>query len=168
MSHIVIGLFQDTKRAGDAVSELKENGFTKEISVMAYDEKQSKGEVHEVKQSVAEGAGIGSTVGAVAGALMGVFSGITSVAVPGVGILVGGPLVALLGVTGGALGSLAGGIVGALVDLGINEPTAKVYEEKIKRGNVLVGVSAEEGAQEEVRSLLKSYGATDITTIDHD
>jgi uncharacterized membrane protein len=165
MSTITLGLFNDSNHAGMAVSELKEEGFTKEISVLAHNADQ-KAEVSEVKKDVSGGTSMGSTVGAVAGALMGIFSGITSVAVPGVGLIVGGPLVALLGVTGGALGSLAGGLVGALVDLGVNEPTAKVLEERIKKGEVLVGVSTDENEEDaqDVKATLSKHGATDIYT----
>ncbi len=165
MSTILLGLFKDSKQAGEAASELKAKGFTKEISILAYDKKYAKPTLHEVKRDASGGTKTGATLGAITGVLAGIFSGISSVVVPGIGLLVGGPLIALLGVTGGVIGSLAGGVVGALIDLGINEPTAKLYDKAIKRGEILVGASIADDATSAVRSMMARHGATDISTI---
>lgn len=137
MNTMILGLFTNNKHAGEAVNELKERGYTKDISVLAQDEKHETPKLSEVKTDVSEGAETGTVAGTAIGALAGIFSGITSLTVPGVGLIVGGPLLALLGVTGAAAGSLAGGLVGALVDLGISEATAELYNERIQKGEVL-------------------------------
>lgn len=163
MTTMLFGLFRDTKRAGDAVAALKEKGYTKEISVLAHDKKYEESELHEIKQDASEGTATGMTVGTVTGVLAGIFSGISSVIIPGVGFLVGGPLIAALGVTGGALGALSGGLVGALVDLGINEPAAELYDMEIKKGNVLLAVTTEDETMDLVRRIMSDHGAVSIT-----
>ncbi|MBW7944223.1 DUF1269 domain-containing protein [Patescibacteria group bacterium] len=165
MSNILLGLFKDNKSAGMAVSELKEKGYTKEISLLAHDPKYEDPDIHEVKQDITTGTATGATVGAVAGALAALFSGITAVGIPGVGLIVGGPLAVALGLVGGAAGTLAGGLVGALVDLGINEATAQLYEERIRQGEVLIGVTTTEGTEENVRRVFTAHGAEEITTV---
>jgi hypothetical protein len=165
MANILFGLFNDTKNAGAAVGELKQKGYTKEISVLAYNKDYEQDEVYEIKHDVSDGASVGTTVGAVTGVLAGIFSGISSIIVPGVGILVGGPLVAALGLTGGVTGALSGGLLGGLVDLGINEPSASLYEKEIRMGQVLVGISTQPETEDEVRTILSKYNATEITVV---
>lgn len=165
MDEMVIGLFKDSKNAGEAVGELKGQGFTKDVSVLAYNKNKNEPKAAAVKQDVSEGATAGSVVGTIAGALAAIFSGISAVAVPGIGVVVGGPLIALLSVAGGAAGLLTGGIVGALIDLGIPAETARLYEEGIKKGEVLVGVTAKEEKLGEARSILMRHQVKDIKIV---
>ena len=87
----------------------------------------------------AETAGTGSAIGGTIGAIVGVIAAIgTSVLIPGLGIVVAGPLAA--GLAGAGAGGITGGIIGALVGSGIPEDRAKVYEDGIKDGHVVLGV----------------------------
>lgn len=166
MAQMVIGLFTDSKKAGEAVGELKQQGFTKDVSVLAYDKNKEEPRAANIKQDISQGAVAGSLTGMVTGALAGLMSGISAIVLPGVGVVVGGPLAALLGVTGGAAGMLAGGVVGALVDLGIPTETALLYEEGIKKGQVLVGVTADEQRLGEARNILNKHGVNNIRLIE--
>lgn len=66
---------------------------------------------------------------------MGWLAGIGALAIPGIGpFIAAGPIMAALG--GAAVGTAAGGIVGALVGLGIPEFEAKRYDAKIREGNI--------------------------------
>lgn len=165
MTKTVVGLFNDSKKAGDAAADLKTKGYTNEISILAYDEKYAEPENYEIKKDVGTGTGTGVVAGTVTGALAGIFSGITSVIVPGLGFLVGGPLIAALGVAGGSVGAIGGGLLGALVDWGIQEPTAKLYEQSIMKGQVLVGVSTQDNTTDEVSSILSAHGANEISVV---
>jgi hypothetical protein len=62
----------------------------------------------------------------------------TAVVVPGLGIVVAGPLAAGLAGAGG--GGIAGGIIGALVGAGIPKETADKYEQGVKEGEIVVAV----------------------------
>ncbi|MBI1862619.1 general stress protein [Candidatus Microgenomates bacterium] len=160
MSKIVIGVFKDSQKAGDAVSELKDKGYTKDISVLSRDNKADVKST-DVKQDVADTAAVGAGVGAVAGAIL---AGLSAVALPGLGLLVGGPLAALL--TGGAAGALTGGLVGSLVDLGIPEDVARDYEARINRGEVAVGVDADGDKLPQVQQILDTHGAEHVQIVE--
>lgn len=156
-----MGLFSDSKRAGDAVAQLKERGYTDDISVLAKDDKTGDPRSEDVKKEVKDSAAIGAGVGAVAGAI---WAGLSAVALPGLGLLVGGPLAALL--TGGGAGALAGGLAGALADYGIPKDMAKKYEERIGRGDVAVAVTTDEGHVDEVRQILSDHSANEIQSVE--
>jgi hypothetical protein len=105
-------------------------------------------------QSAAAGAGIGAALGGSLGWL----AALPALAIPGLGLLlVAGPLL------GAFAGAAAGGAVGVLVGAGIPEDEAKLYEERLKKGGVLVSVHA--GIRDEVdraRKIFQTTGATDI------
>ena len=86
-------------------------------------------------KGAATGGAIGGTLGAAAGAIAAIGY---SLVIPGLGLIVAGPLAAAL--AGAGAGAATGGLVGALVGAGIPEDKVKVYEERIKGGHILVGV----------------------------
>nr|MBA2620547.1 hypothetical protein [Acidobacteriota bacterium] len=87
-----------------------------------------------------EGAGTGSAIGGTLGAIIGGIAAIgTNVLLPGLGLIVAGPLLAAL--AGAGAGGLTGGLVGALVGSGIPEEHAKLYEEGIKNGGAVMGIT---------------------------
>jgi uncharacterized membrane protein len=81
---------------------------------------------------------------------------------PGLGLLVGGPIAALL--TGAGAGALTGGVAGALIDYGIPEEKAKMYEGRIKNGDVAVAVNTPENKMDDVRHILEDHDAEEIET----
>ena len=85
-----------------------------------------------------EGAGVGSAIGGTLGAIVGGIAAIgTSVLIPGLGLVIAGPLAAAL--AGAGAGGLTGGLVGALVGAGLPEDEAQRYEGDIKNGNIVMG-----------------------------
>ena len=95
-----------------------------------------------------EGAGAGSAIGGTAGAVIGAIAAIgTAVAIPGLGLVVAGPIAA--GLAGAGAGGLTGGIVGALIGSGIPEDRAKYYESGIKEGGIVMGVKPRTGEDAE-------------------
>jgi hypothetical protein len=54
-------------------------------------------------------------------------------------LIVAGPLAAAL--AGAGAGGLTGGLVGALIGSGIPEERAKVYEEGVKNGGAVMGLT---------------------------
>lgn len=156
MTHTYIGLFSQSKAAGEAVADLKEKGYTKDISLVAKDYKDDA-TTHQIKQDVKDGAGAGATAGAVMGAVTGLLVGAASFALPGVGFVVLGPLATTL--AGAATGALTGGIVGTLVDMGIPDHEAKDYEHRIQNGEVLVAVTADEDKRAQIMDIYTRHGA---------
>ena len=64
--------------------------------------------------------------------------------------------------TGAGAGAVAGGLIGALTDLGVDETQAEYYAEAVRRGAALVTVRADESRVEEVERILSDHGAFDI------
>ena len=65
--------------------------------------------------------------------------------------------------SGAAIGATAGGITGALIGMGIPEMEAKVYEGKIKDGNILIAVHTEDS--DEVKTAKEIFERADAKDI---
>lgn len=146
------GMFADRQSTENAYNMLHDKGYTKdEINVIMSDETRNthySDEDTELGSKAAEGAGTGSAIGGTLGAIAGVVAAIgTSLVIPGLGLVIAGPIVA--GLAGAGAGGITGGLVGGLIGSGMPEDRAKQYEAGIKQGNVVLGVHPrnEEDAQ---------------------
>ena len=163
MKHAVYCLAQTHAQAESIVDGLKTAGFlNNEISVLFPDKNGTRDFAHEQNTKLPEGAATGGVAGMGVGAILGWLAGIGSLAIPGVGpFIAAGPIMAALG--GAAIGGATGGVVGGLVGMGIPEYEAKLYDGKIRNGNILISVHAENGDQENnVKEIYKRAGAEDI------
>lgn len=162
-----IGVFTDTDHAEMAIKELRALGIhDADISYVYSSESKTKIEDASGKavgDGAAQGAGAGAIIGGLAG--LAVANGI----LPGLGTLfVAGPLAAALGLTGAAAttaagamtGAAAGGLVGALAGWGVGESEAKVYEERVKLGSVLVAAKSDNSMA--VKEIFEKHGADEI------
>ena len=165
MKHAVYGIVQDQSTAERVVDGLRSAGFTgNDISVLFPDKGGTKDFAHEKSTKAPEGAMTGGVAGMGIGAALGWLAGIGSLAIPGVRPFIAARLImAALG--GAAVGGATGGLVGALVGLGIPEYEAKLYEGRVRGGNVLVSVHAADGKQQDrAKEILKNAGAEDISS----
>lgn len=142
---MLTGMFSDKESSEGAYKSLRDRGYTdEEINVMMSDDTRKKyygdGNIEtELGSKAAEGTGIGGIVGGTLGAVIaGVAALGTNLVLPGLGLVVWGPLAAAL--AGAGAGGLTGGLVGALIGAGIPEERAKEYEEGIKSGGTVFGV----------------------------
>ncbi|MEO7660281.1 MAG: hypothetical protein ABIV48_11765 [Pyrinomonadaceae bacterium] len=144
---ILTGLFSDRESSERAYKSLRDRGYTDdEINVMMSDETRNtyypegaKTET-ELGDKMAEGTGYGSVIGGTLGAVLGGVAAIgTNLVLPGLGLVVWGPIAAAL--AGAGAGGITGGLVGALIGWGIPEERATAYEEGIKNGGTVIGVS---------------------------
>ncbi len=139
------GMFRDRASAERAYQSLSSRGYGKDdVNLLMSDETRK---THfgdntpdsDLGDKAMEGAGVGSAIGGTAGAIIGAIAAIgTSVALPGLGLIIAGPLAAAL--AGAGAGGLTGGLVGALVGSGIPEEHAAEYESGIKDGGIVMGV----------------------------
>ncbi|WP_317133172.1 hypothetical protein [Adhaeribacter rhizoryzae] len=144
-SRIMTGMFRDRSSAERAYNSLHSRGYTKDdVNLIMSDDTRKKhfGEDTantDLGDKALEGAGAGSAIGGTLGAIVGAVAAIgTSVAIPGLGLVVAGPLAA--GLAGAGAGGLTGGLLGALVGSGIPEDRAKEYEHGVKEGGIVMGV----------------------------
>ncbi|KAF0243532.1 MAG: hypothetical protein FD180_3316 [Planctomycetota bacterium] len=90
-----------------------------------------------------KGAGLGGAIGTPVGALAAVLIAVGSVLVlPGVGLVLAGPIIAAYA-GAGAGGAIVGGIIGAMIGAEIEEHRVKMIEEHVKRGGFVLTVRAQ-------------------------
>jgi hypothetical protein len=144
---MVTGLFRDRESAERAYGSLSSRGYSKDdVNLLMSDETRKRhfadqDDKSELGDKALEGAGVGSAIGGTLGATIAAIAAIgTTVALPGLGLLVAGPIAA--GLAGAGAGGLTGGLIGALVGSGIPEDRAQHYDEGIRNGGILMGVNS--------------------------
>ena len=143
-NRMMTGLFRDRESAERAYGSLSERGYGKDdVNLIMSDDTRKKyfsdDEDTEFGTKAWEGAGKGAAIGGGVGATLGAIAAIgTTLALPGLGLLIAGPIAAAL--AGGGAGALTGGLVGALIGHGIPEEHAKRYEQGIREGGIVMGV----------------------------
>jgi hypothetical protein len=163
MHKSVVGIVPTRVEAENLITGLKNIGFLdSDISVLFPDKEGAKDFAHDNASKAPEGAVTGATAGGVIGGALGLLAGIGALAIPGVGPLIAaGPVMAAL--SGAAVGATVAGVAGALVGMGIPEYEAKMYEGKIKDGNILVAAHSENKDQlKDAQEVFKRNNATDI------
>ena len=166
-SNWVTGLFFNKVRANATVDALINQGYAqKDVSLIMSEETRAREFGHEEHGTKAlEGAGVGAGVGGTVGAVVAAIAAVgTTLAIPGLGLFIAGPIAAALAGAGagGAVGSVVGGLVGA----GIPKSRAELYEEGLKKGGIVVGVhlaNDEEGAR--IEKMLEEMGAEKIQAL---
>ena len=171
----ILATYSNHAGADKAIEALHAIGIQQsDISVLALDS-TTKGElkgseVGKASDDAATGAWQGAKLGLVGGLLVGV----AAMTIPGLGALLAvGPLAASMGltgvagtaVTGAGIGTAIGGIgalVGSLVGMGVPEADAKLVDEDIKGGGVLLSVK--EGSNPNVLNALQTGSPTRVVT----
>ncbi len=137
----VVQSFSTQAAAEAAVRALREAEFTgDEISVVVRDEDRARILAADTGAETAKGAGIGAATGGVLGVIAGLLVGAAVITIPGVGIVLAGPLAAAIGV--GVAGGITGGLAGALAGLGVAKDDARHYQQRLEAGDILVVVAA--------------------------
>ena len=161
----VFGLYSTRRQVENAVDELKAQGFRNtDISVLFSETVGNKDFAIDKVTNAPEGLATGATSGAVVGGALGWLAGIGALAIPGVGPLIAaGPIIGAL--TGVGVGGTLGGITGGLIGLGMPEYEAKRYEGRIKSGNILLSVHADDSTwASKAERILKDTGADEVSS----
>lgn len=147
------------------VDDLKAAGFpSASISALMPDRRSTRDFATEHNTKAPEGATTGGVAGLGVGAGLGWLAGIGALAIPGLGpFIAAGPIMAAL--SGAAIGTATGGVIGALIGMGIPEIEAKHYDEKVRQGSTLITVHTEDMAERErAREIFAAHHAEDIST----
>jgi hypothetical protein len=144
---LMTGLFKDKDSAERAYDSLSSRGYqSKDVDVVMSDATRKKyfsgpgGTQTELGNKAAEGAGVGGAIGGTVGGIAAAIAAVgTSIAIPGLGLVIAGPIAAAL--AGVGAGGAAGGVIGALIGWGIPEERVKHYEAGLKEGGILMGVT---------------------------
>ena len=144
---MVSAVFRNRADAQRAFDRVLARGYRpNEVNVLMSDKTRSTyygsdtAEGHQEAGSLAtEGMGVGGAIGTAVGATIAAVMAIgTSLTIPGLGVIIAGPLAAAL--AGGGAGAATGGLLGALIGYGIPEPNANAYQAALRDGGVVVGV----------------------------
>ena len=163
MIHLTIGLFKHEHEAGSAISILRESKFSKDISVIAKDDKTGEIRLHQVKESPGVEEKAGSIAGAEIGVLAGIISGVSAIMNPALATLgIVGALAASMGVAGAAVGATIGGFFGSLNDAGLPPERAKIYKESVHKGELLVCVSSRLEDRDKIAEMLNKNNAYNV------
>src|SRR5262245_32663834 len=144
---MVTAMFRDRADAERAFDFLRARGYSNnEINVLMSDRTRSDflstvddADKHEAGSLAAEGMGIGGAVGTAVGATIAAVAAIgTTVMIPGLGLVIAGPLAA--GLAGGGAGAVTGGLLGALFGAAATEPNVDAYNEALRHGGIVLGV----------------------------
>ena len=147
--NMVTGLFPDRESAEAAYNAAHARGYSKDdVNLVMSDETRQRhfagttaGQETALGKTAAEGAGIGGAIGGTVGAIIAGIAAVgTSLALPGLGLVIAGPLAAA--VAGAGAGAAGGGLLGALIGWNIPEERVKHYEEGLKNGGILMGLRA--------------------------
>lgn len=145
-ARVLTGLFPDRASAERAYQGLVERGYDREdVNLVMSDETRGRhfpqdGTLGtELGHKAAGGAGIGASIGGALGAVVAAVAAVGgTVALPGLGLVIAGPIATAL--VGAGAGGAAGGLLGALIGWGIPEERVKAYESGLRGGGILMGV----------------------------
>ena len=170
-SGYVTGLYTSPESASRAYDSLTtKHGYkSDDISVVMSDDTRKKhwGDVTPGTElsggtKAAEGLGKGAAIGGgIGAALAALFAVGTSLVIPGLGLVVAGPIAAAL--AGAGAGGATGGIIGALIGAGIPEERARDYERGINDGGILIGTRSRDAAHAaQLERDFNEYGGTQV------
>lgn len=142
---ILSAIFYESDDAESAYRETRDRGYeADEITVLMSEQARdeyfpAEDVVVEEESKTLEGTGAGGAIGAAVGAIAGAMAAVgTTVVIPGLGLVVAGPLAAAL--AGAGAGSVTGGLIGALVGAGMTEERATIYRTAIEEGGIVMSV----------------------------
>jgi hypothetical protein len=153
--NMVTGLFTDRESAERAYESVTSQGYdSNDVNLVMSDDTRRKyfsdnsNTETELGTKAAKGAGVGGAIGGTIGAIAAAIAAVgTSIAIPGLGIVIAGPLAAAL--AGAGAGGATGTLVGTLFGSGIPEERVKHYEAGISSGGILLGVKPRSEADAE-------------------
>ncbi len=156
MARTVVGYFRDRASASTAYDELLQRGVPRDdLSVLGRGRERGTGLADDDDSHPTGGAG--AAVGGIAGLLLGA----AAMLIPGLGPIVAvGPLSAALAgaVTGGVTGAVVGGIGGVLIDAGVDETSARYYDDRLRSGGYLVGARTDDARYALAWDVMQRHG----------
>jgi hypothetical protein len=158
-SYHVIGVYKTRQGATNAIEHLVREGFPRDnISMLLSEEARKKWFAVDEHTKAVQGAAVGGIAGGALGAVLMGLTAAGTVVVPGIGLVISGPLLAAL--TGAGAGGAAGTAVGSLVGLGIPEREVKHISRSLKENAIAVGVQVEDAKHaERAREVFTETGA---------
>jgi hypothetical protein len=162
MTKMITATFRDRTASEDAMRRLEAIGIRHDqVSMVVTDETRRNHFKIEEDTKADEGAIAGAAAGGIVGTVLSTLTTTGIMTIPGMNFVVVGPLVAAL--AGLGAGAIAGGLIGGLIGAGIPEHEAKLYEDEVKKGGVLLAIEAvNDNQKDRVREILEAGDAYNI------
>lgn len=166
MRTTTIGVFTDRNKTETVIHDLNTAGIAMDEISCVYINKDGQMKDSQSTEKMESSAVTGTVTGGVIGMIAGLV--LANGIIPGLGaVLVAGPLVELLGITavvsttivGTVSGAIAGGIIGALVKLGVADKDAAIYEDYLKKGNIVLVTRTDSNM---AKTILVKHDATEV------
>lgn len=158
----ITGIFPDRASAERVFDAIRDRGYDRsEIDVIMTEDSRATyfpdndSGSSEMGDRAMEGAGVGSAIGGTIGAIIGAVAAIgTTILLPGIGLVVAGPIAAAL--AGAGAGGFTGGLLGALVGTGIPKEESEEFEQTIRGGGIAIAVEPKDA--EDAHFLRELFG----------
>lgn len=160
----VVGTFPSRETAGTALDRLILSGFPiAQVFLLGHDLKQPPGSNLAASTvgtvtGTATGLKKGMILGNLVGGTTGLVLGAGLIALPGVGQLMLSSAIAFVLLSGGIC-TVAGGLSGALIGLGLTSEQAKKYSQQVSKGSFLLVVEGTDRDIDRARLLLQKSAA---------
>jgi hypothetical protein len=156
-----IALFSNPEAAGEAVDCLIFAGFPiAQVFLLGQTREERTPKLPSESFGTITGTATGLKKGMVLGNLFGgatgLLLGVGLIALPGVGQLMLSSAIAFTLLSGG-IGTAAGGLMGALIGLGLTSEQAKAYDQQVSEGSILLVVEGTVRDIDRAQSLLKKF-----------
>jgi hypothetical protein len=117
----------------------------------------------EIAKKSAEGGKLGGPTGGRVGIAISIAAAVgAAIALPGLGIVMAGPIAVALAGAGAA--GLAAGLIGAFADWGLPDERVRAYETEIGAGRILIGVQAR--TSDDARQIAHDWQALGARRVD--
>jgi hypothetical protein len=162
MTSYVTATFKKSTDSEAAVDRLVSAGFFQEdISVLVTDTARSANFTLKENTKSNDYEAVGAEAGGIFGALTALLISASVIPSGGLSLVAIGPIAAAF--AGLGAGGLAGGVIGALVGAGVPEHEAKIMENDIKSGSILLAVTCENKDEKDLaEKILKETQATKV------
>ena len=158
----IAAVFPTLSAAGLACGDLAHVGVPKEdISMIAGNDARRHDEYLAKAKKASTTTEAAATTGASVGGGIGIVAMLAALAIPGVGpVYALGPMLTVL--AGMGVGAAGGGLIGAFHNMGIHHEKAPLYEEAVRRGEIMVVTVVDDQSEEAAVAVMKRNGAIDV------
>jgi hypothetical protein len=161
----VIGVVPDESVAGQLVGNLRLQGFAQDSISLIMVEREQEYQLAQDDTQAGEGASEvagNAAKGAAAGGVLGVLAGLGTLAIPGIGPVLGtGVLLAMFG----GMGSAIGGLLGLYASENVSSQVVERYGMALREGQAVVSVTVpDQDTAQQVEELFRTAGATNINS----